>query len=855
MANIPTMTRVFIPKRISRILHSIYSERVTIVYAPDGTGKTTLLRNFVRRTRPDGISVRFISSAKSTGDCFSQIISGILGKPLNEPLTDGEYHAIKWQISETKQRRNILIISDCPFAIQTMLGNRRTARLLAECKNASFVFVGSDLNDIYLTFARELQVNLIGYEQLCMNVTETAKYAEIAGINTDTEKVFNSTHGEFLGTSLCFMLDQCGEEYTDMTANERLFRAVTQHLSKEAWAALIAAAAFPDCPECVYIDTCSFPSIAEYFGNNAFQTPSIIQELDSLNRIIPLVSVNHRKCTAYLHPALKRTVKTLFYEIPENVRHDLRICFAREFRRRGEAFYGFCEYYLAGEYELAGEVRVVDGTSYLVMLNSSELLLGFVQKCPLDCQKALPRLLRVIALLMHTDVKPIVEQKFSEVIDYLRTTNDYDEISRQEMLCYAYALRTSKDSYILDKMGADIKRAYDLFKYTHRFESPAYPWCMYSPSILALIHRRGNQLITEMSQFDRFQRMYSEMLNHGRFTQNIFAGEVKYYLGDLSTGRDILNAAAKYCTDDIPATHICALFNGAKCCLFLGDYQGFFRQLSDIHRIERKYLNREEGDFAKLCLGMLRTIRGGGIEDSWYVLRTDENDIMYNRYTAPYFSMTKAAYYLSGGYYNQLTEISDIFIATAIDAGNEIAGIKLRLYSAQAHLYLDRQKTAKQLFFDAMQAVRDNNLPAAAAEVCAVYPDIFEQLKLSVSSELSETIEKVQHMGEEFRRGLETVRTYEKTYLSNVRKDNYAEHYLAPLERVIADTDELRKKLKLSSAAYSYAIMAASGVPNSEISMFFDVSIDSVKSSLKRTCAALGIKSRRELSGHIPTLK
>ena len=49
--------------------------------------------------------------------------------------------------------------------------------------------------------------------------------------------------------------------------------------------------------------------------------------------------------------------------------------------------------------------------------------------------------------------------------------------------------------------------------------------------------------------------------------------------------------------------------------------------------------------------------------------------------------------------------------------------------------------------------------------------------------------------------------------------------------------------------------MAASGVENKDICRLFSVSEDSVKSSLKRTFAALGVKNRRGLIGKIPTIK
>ena len=51
----PDTSRIYIPKRVSGMLRGIYTSRVTVVSAPDGCGKSTLVREFTSRTRPAGI--------------------------------------------------------------------------------------------------------------------------------------------------------------------------------------------------------------------------------------------------------------------------------------------------------------------------------------------------------------------------------------------------------------------------------------------------------------------------------------------------------------------------------------------------------------------------------------------------------------------------------------------------------------------------------------------------------------------------------------------------------------------------------------------------------------------------------
>lgn len=851
----PDISSIFIPRRVSNTLRGIYLRKITVISAPDGTGKSTLLREFTRRTRPDGISLRFIRSAQTTVDCFAQISRLITGEALEEPLTDMELSALREKFSSAAPEKPLVIIVDCAAAAQTLFGNLRTAMLLSECVCARFVFVCSGLKPRFRTLAQKMDFLLIERDQLCMDIGETAEYTARCGSAADPLEIYTASRGAFLGARLCLILAQQGKSFLNSTTESRLIRAAIQP-SLQIQGALIAAATYPTLSEQFCRDLQSFSTITNFFGEDLFTSERILKEMQKLCSIIPLAEINLRSREIHIHPVLKHAAYTIFFTFPEKVQHDMRICFAREYQRNGQYYFSFCEYFLAGEYELSAGVRARDRISYSMLMKSSRILQRFVLECPLDCKPAIPRIMRFTALLMHTDAKPAIAGKFQEIIAHISSSTKYDASEKRALICYAHALRTNEDFYVLDKMGSSIKRAYDLFKNRRSYDSPVFPWTMYSPSVFCLLHRRGYSLHTENEQFKRYQKMYTEMLGHGQYTQLVFTGEMKYYQGDLSSGLELLTAAASLCTsDENTATRISALFSAAKCCLYLGEYKRFFEIVGEILDIQRAEIGNEEGDCAKLCLGLLRSLQGGANYDMWYALSSEENDVIYNRYTAPYYIMTKAAWLLMEGKNEQLTADCEGFIATAAAAGNEPAGITLRLYCAQSYLFIGDHEAAIRLFSEALNSAVENHTLTALAEFCALYPDIFNQLYMLVSDTLRSVIDSAQQLGAQFRRGIETVRTYEMTYLFNTRRGTYSEHYIIPLERLMNTTDELRKSLGLSKAAYSYAIMAASGITNAEISTLFGVSENSVKSSLKRTFAALGVKNRRDLTEIIPTLK
>ena len=85
----------------------------------------------------------------------------------------------------------------------------------------------------------------------------------------------------------------------------------------------------------------------------------------------------------------------------------------------------------------------------------------------------------------------------------------------------------------------------------------------------------------------------------------------------------------------------------------------------------------------------------------------------------------------------------------------------------------------------------ENRIPSALGEFCAAFPELFGQIEQMLPEKYSVIIHQAQRLGAEFRRGVETVRTYEITYAASVQRDNFAEHYLAPLKSLL-DSAEIR---------------------------------------------------------------
>ena len=188
----PDTSRIYIPKRVSGMLRGIYTSRVTVVSAPDGCGKSTLVREFTSRTRPAGISLRTITGARNTGECFAQICAIVTGQEFAEPLSEREFMAGSQEFAAARPKKPLLIIVDCDCAARTALGNYRTAKLLRDCRCARFVFVSSAMKPAYRGLAHEMGFTLIERDSLSMNISEVMEYAGRCGISFNAREAYSA---------------------------------------------------------------------------------------------------------------------------------------------------------------------------------------------------------------------------------------------------------------------------------------------------------------------------------------------------------------------------------------------------------------------------------------------------------------------------------------------------------------------------------------------------------------------------------------------------------------------------------------------------------------------------------------
>lgn len=845
------LSRIYIPKRLYSRLKCIYSERLTVISAPEGCGKSVTVREFVRRSRPLGGSCRIITDCATDNECFKEYCRIVLGREEQIPVTQEEFMRMCRIFSAVRLPVSTAVIFDTPAAAKMILRNMYCAKLFYLHAPARTTVICGEPSDVQKQMISEHRINNITEEELRLTDEETAEYFGLCGVEgANTEHIRSMTGGEIFRIRLAATALARGITVTDYSSGS-LINAIMESLPLSVRFAGLAAASFIRLDEHLFRDLSESPALTEYFGAQALSEAAVFGGIDTVNRVVHMIDINKKTKRHSAHILFRRAMYGMFVGLPDEVRRAFHRCSALDYLRLKMTFRSFCQFYLSGDYNAAASVGVREPVSFEMLLKNKELIYGFVTECPLDCKPIIPRFARLLSILMITEYKDRVRHRYNELTEHISASPDYTEGERRNMLSYIYALRTYEAYYRLDKMGTHIKRAYDLFSGTSASYPPIYSWSLYAPSVFCLIHRYSLSITTEAEQFSRYHRMYTEMIRHGLYAESTYLAELHFYMGDLHKGLQLAVETIRRCTDDsLLPTRIVSLNIACRCALLMGSYEQLVRFSGELAQIRRLNAGTDVGEMAALCQALLCCMKRGRTEDIWPVASTPDAEVLLNRYTAPFYFFTRSISMLLHGEHRILLDKKEYYMQAARAVENETVLLMLMLAAAAAHLAENETKQAAQLVKEVLDTLGGSGIIMPAVEMCIQFPKLFIFAAEALPARYGPMISKIIAFAKPLRKNMEAVRTQELTEIGSRSKSSQA--VSRSMDTCVQSMEKTRKELGLTERALKYALLAARRYSNAEIAEICRTSEDSVKSSLKRTFARLGIRSRGQLRHIFP---
>ncbi|MGN0649573.1 MAG: hypothetical protein ACI4KM_03980 [Oscillospiraceae bacterium] len=839
---------VFIPKRLYERMKAIYNKKLTIITAPDGSGKTTLTYEFIARTRSSDFACKSFRG-KTADECFMRLSEYVTGKPEHIPLTDSELVRLKEIFSAAKPpEKNTLLIFDAPAAAEMLLTCLRCAELLKSSLPYSLLILTDREYSGDEEISRHYDIEHIYENELAFTEYELAQYLKMCGVDyLSASEIYRLTHGRIQHIRLCILAARAGESCSETPAG-LFYHGLMNALTPEQRCGIMIAVTFDRISPRFCRELSQTVSVSAGLDPSCFETDAIIDNVKLVGKMTGAIHINRHTLEVSFNRVVRLAVKRHFDSLPFEQQRGWRICIANEYLRCGENFFAFCELFLAEEWEQAANVRTLESMSLDTLLAAKELLFRFVTTCPLDCKPIIPRLLRVTALLMLTSKKDSLRGKFAEITAYLQTSQDYTERERRQILSYAYLMRTYEHFYELGTMGNTIKTAYDLFSTAIQRGELFHSWTMYSPSVFCMIHKYSTPVKIEREQFTRYMKMYVEMAGHGYYTAELFNAESILFEGKPEAARSLFERIVNEAQDITPLLE--ALFMSAISCMCLGLYEPYARHLRRIIEITHRRMGTEEGDMGLLCFALLGWLRGGSVMDMWHLAGIDSQRVRTNRYSEPFVYLITCKLIMRRLGYKELVDKITQFRNAAQAVSNEVLAVCFTLYEAEVHRLYGCEEKSAELLSAALETTHRKGTDFFPAMFSVHYPELFRLAQALPYSEAAYA-EEIVERGKKFRMGIEAVRSYELSVTGGDNLHSIKDTIL--LKRACAACRD--KRLDISDRAYKYAVLASVGLSNAEIANICSVTEDSVKSSLKRTFAKAGIRSRSQLKTIIPPIK
>ncbi|MGN1421896.1 MAG: helix-turn-helix transcriptional regulator [Oscillospiraceae bacterium] len=805
-----------------------------------------MLTEFIARSRRDGISCRFVRNADSVSDCAARVFGLLLGHSAFPPETDDELYLLGEELKRAPVGE-LLVVVDCPFSALTLLENLRTAELLMQFCSARFVIISDNATDTHISAAEALGMSVITEKELLFTREETEECYDYCGLKCrDIDRIYSITGGQPMRTKLCIKLEEAGVDPENGDNAALLGQYAAAALSRSELGVLMCFAPLKKVSEEYLRSLGESQPVSEYFGSDTFEYGNVCRRIKALGSSLGLCGIDMKTRAVSFHPHLKDFISRAVTTLPREVSAAVRECRAREYLRLGKPYYAFCEFFLAGKNREAAECTGSAPISLREVMGTKAALKYFLDNCPLDDKSLLKRYLRVLAMLMLTSEKSGLSGYYDRAIKYISSSPDYTEKERRHMLSYAFALRTYEDFFFIERMGKHIKRAYEYYDGTGLSESPFYTWNMYVPSLFGLIHNYSLSISTEREQFGRYQRMYCDMLDHGKYILSYYNAELAYFIGNVSYADKAAAGILSACGKEDEAVRLIGLLLRGKAAVYSGKYMIFSDVTEKMVKILHTTTQHEVYKMARLSLALLDMVCGSFKYSAFFACCRDDEDIRINRFAAPYYCLITAMYCLAAGKTERVIRDAEYYLSVADEVRNGTVRLQLCIILAETHLALGERAAAEDYAAKAASVLDGTPIYMPAAEVLVLCRRVREYYAGAMPE--GSPMKLACAAADRFTVGAETVLTYKMTFCAANREPSDEER----LSGYVRNNDTLRRQLGLNRREFEMSVFAAAGMTNEQIAQALSASLDSVKSCLKRVYAKTGIRSRQGLEALIP---
>ncbi|MCI8285017.1 MAG: hypothetical protein HFE90_07130 [Firmicutes bacterium] len=812
---------VYISERLENRLKFINNYPLTVIEAPIGYGKTTAIREYLKRS--SGMYIWY-SVMDSCEDYFWKqfcISVGKIDKEIAGKLEETGFPKDAVSACDAADiLKDIDIKKDIVFVIDDyqLIFSEKLNRFfeIVARNNIAHLHIILIGRNKFTSSREELEIKnllfvLTEYD-FKLDEMECRKYFNVCGLDigrSESHRIFMQTEGWITAVRIALM------EYTNemqISVRGSLFNLFENSVYRN----------YTDDEKDFLMRICIF---SKFSGEQARFVRRKHDPYEILNKIVEsngFIRYDEKLRRYYIHNMFSKFLKEKLYKMDLKYRNEVYRHAADWHYLNGEFFLATCFYYKSGNFEDMLKTFIRDRGSNLSGRSGKTMIAAF-KACPDHIKNKYP-----MAIMIYTKQLAMMNERelLKENIAELKGYFDSDNLTKKEKEEFTgeyYMLMSFLAYNNINKMNEYYKMAAKFLKKASSLEDSRGNWTCGAPSVLYMFYNEVGGLDRVTEELHKSRDLYYKLTdNNGRGGEYILDGERKFFRGHLDRAEILsfkaYNVAKKY---DQAGIMICALFLQARIAMFQGDAE---KGINAINKLREIVAENDYGIFthtADICKGFIYAIYSQLKPIEEWILEGKFDDISLYNPAMNFLYITYGKILIERGEYSKLLGCTDYYIAEAAEDNNILTVIYMRIYETIAYDKMGMTANSMESMRKAVQfAVADH-----------IYVPFVENGKALFSCE-DENI----YADEEVR------------FINNCR--NMYKKYEKNLNMLLKEEDASPFNM-LTKREKEIALLVSDGNTNMQIAKELNIAEITVKKSLSNIYARLGITNRASLSKQV----
>lgn len=700
---------LFFPKKLMERMESIKAFPLTLIEAPSGFGKTTVLRHFFdtrvsetaqviwRTFSPESPNTSWKSFCACIGAFDANAAERLTaaGAPGEDSLS--EIREIFGQIVCTEE--TYLVLDD--FAAWKLPNAGVFLSALSEHSGkglhvvAASQVLSKETRNHLLPSIRFL---LLQEAVLTFSAEDIDAYYREAGVSltaVQLEEAEQITGGWIMVLYLQLLsLIETGR-FEKGGTQELIHNALWNRLPGSEREFLLSVSIFP---------RFSLTQATALSGMSAAETEQLLRE----KRVF--VHFDREARRFYLHALFQNFLTEQFELLPETKRKEIYLAGGKLAEQAGDRVNTLRFYYLSGEWE---RLLALPLTSYeiadVVDDFTKPMILDIMENTPFEMKRKYPSAMIPLAFtlfFLHENQKLLAfREEIRQVIEQSDISQTQkDALSGEMELLYSFLTYNR-----IDAMSAGHRKALELLGGPATLINLQSTWTFGSPSVMYMYWRESGKLDEELGQMDECMPIYYALTNgHGSGSEIVMRAEVHLMRGEIDQA-EILCHKAMFTADSKRQNSIyqCGLFLLARIAILRGDetmLQNALHGMEERSRQNTEDLCRYTLDLVK---GFIFMLMDRSNEVSPWLSAGEINDKRLVIMTQPFAHIIYGRLLLERGEYQKLLGVSEFGLGLSSIFPNLLPQLYIKLYRAQAFEAMGNRPQATL----ALQSALDTALP------------------------------------------------------------------------------------------------------------------------------------------------